>query len=405
MYTIHPDFPKRVPVTGQQLEEICQSKVLQVQNIPGPLMIESIEMLRRGNQTFLRTKTRCGLVGISICGDNWSIFYPILRDRIAPYFIGTDCREMEATFDYMYVRELNYKIQGLAFWCPWSWLEASLLDILGKAAGKFMGELFGPRVNEQVEYYIASGNRANTPEEEIALLEQRMDEYGIKALKFKVGGRMGAADQRRGRSEELIFAARKHFGDDMVIHADGNGSYTPETAIAYGKMLEEINAYYYEEPCPFDYLWETKQVADALTIPLAFGEQETSLRRFRWLIENDACKVLQPDVQYNGGFIRTCKVARMAQLTGVTVTPHISGGIQYAHVLMLASFTPNLGHYQEFKGGLKETKDFFTTDLVLKDGKMNIPTGVGLGMAFDKTFFDSAQAIFFVRDEKRSKAY
>jgi L-alanine-DL-glutamate epimerase-like enolase superfamily enzyme len=76
----------------------------------------------------------------------------------------------------------------------------------------------------------------------------------------------------------------------------------------------------------------------------------------------------------------------MAEAAGMLITPHVSGGIQYAHVLMLASFTPNMGKYQELKVGYKETKDFFTTDLVLKDGKINIPNGVGLGMAFDKNY-------------------
>ena len=180
----------------------------------------------------------------------------------------------------------------------------------------------------------------------------------------------------------------------MVILADGNGSFSPKVGIAYGKMLEEANAYFYEEPCPFDDLWETKEVADELTIPVAFGEQETSLRRFRWLVENDAAQVLQPDIQYNGGFIRTSKVARMADLAGIPVTLHISGGIHYAYVLMFASFTPNMGKYQEMKNGYPKTKDFFTTDLVLKDGAMNIPTGVGLGMAFDRDYFDRATTVF-----------
>ena len=61
--------------------------------------------------------------------------------------------------------------------------------------------------------------------------------------------------------------------------------------------------------------------------------------------------------------------------------------------------------YQELKVGYKETKDFFTTDLVLKDGKINIPNGVGLGMAFDKNYFDPAVEIFRVDEAKRTKTY
>jgi L-alanine-DL-glutamate epimerase-like enolase superfamily enzyme len=165
-------------------------------------------------------------------------------------------------------------------------------------------------------------------------------------------------------------------------------------------MLEEADAYFYEEPCPFDSLWETKEVADALDIPLAFGEQETSLRRFRWLVENDAAQVLQPDIQYNGGFIRTTRVARMAALAGVPLTMHISGDIQYAYVLLFASVTPNVLPYQEMKSGYPETRNFFTTPLQLRDGRMRVPEGPGLGMAFDRDFFDRAEEIFLCEEPR-----
>jgi L-alanine-DL-glutamate epimerase-like enolase superfamily enzyme len=56
--------------------------------------------------------------------------------------------------------------------------------------------------------------------------------------------------------------------------------------------VESINGYFYEEPCPFDDLWDTRAVAGALSVPLAFGEQETSLRRFAWIIEHDAAQVI-----------------------------------------------------------------------------------------------------------------
>ncbi len=397
-YSVHPDFPNRMAAGDDALEAIVRQKMVDVSGIAGPLKITSIQMRLCKGHCLLITRTACGMEGIAIAGGNWQYFYPILEKKIAPYFIGTDARDLEDTLEAVYVRDLNYKIQGLAYWCCVSWLEASVLDILGKAKGVYAGELFGPRVNHQVEYYCASGNRGTTPLEELEILEERISAIGAKAVKFKIGGRMSwGRDAMTGRSEELIVLARKYFGDGMVIHADGNGSFMPGQAIEYGKLLEDIGAYFYEEPCRFDYLWETKEVADALRIPIAFGEQETSLRRFRWLIASDTAQVLQPDIQYMGGFIRAAKVAGMAKLANIPVTPHISGGIQYAHVLMLASFTPNMGKYQEMKTGYEQTKDFFTTPLVLREGSMNIPTGDGLGMAFDRDFLDCGETVFICK--------
>ena len=92
---------------------------------------------------------------------------------------------------------------------------------------------------------------------------------------------------------------------------------------------------FYEEPCPFDWLWETKEVADALTIPVAGGEQEYSLRRWQWAIEHRGLDIVQPDLHYGGGFIRATKVARMAAAAGMSVVPHMSGGgLGYLDVLI-----------------------------------------------------------------------
>ncbi len=87
------------------------------------------------------------------------------------------------------------------------------------------------------------------------------------------------------------------------------------------------NSYgYFEEPCEFEDLWGTKEVADALTLPVAGGEQEFSLHRWRWTIENRGVDIAQPDLRYGGGFIPATKVARMAAAAGLRVVPHMSGG-------------------------------------------------------------------------------
>ena len=57
---------------------------------------------------------------------------------------------------------------------------------------------------------------------------------------------------------------------------NANGSYDAPKAIEIGKLLEAYDVAFFEEPCPFDYLEETKRVADALSIPIAGGEQEGS---------------------------------------------------------------------------------------------------------------------------------
>ena len=87
---------------------------------------------------------------------------------------------------------------------------------------------------------------------------------------------------------------RKALGDDLTIFADANGSYDAAHAIRLGRMMEDYGIDMFEEPCPFDWLEETKAVADALSIPISGGEQESSHRRFRWMFENGARQIGKP---------------------------------------------------------------------------------------------------------------
>ena len=59
----------------------------------------------------------------------------------------------------------NHKLQGLALWCAVAWVEFAILDMLGRIAGKSIGQLLGGVVREQVPFYVASGRRDTTPDQ------------------------------------------------------------------------------------------------------------------------------------------------------------------------------------------------------------------------------------------------
>jgi L-alanine-DL-glutamate epimerase-like enolase superfamily enzyme len=188
-------------------------------------------------------------------------------------------------------------------------------------------------------------------------------------------------DSIPGRSEGLIELSRKILGDDITIQADANGSFGVQKAIEIGKRLEAINAYLFEEPCPFDHVDETKQVADSLSIPISGGEQESSEYRFRKMIANDVLQIVQPDLHYYGGFIRTTRVARMAEKANVPISVHISNrNAGYVEMVNFCSFTPNIGRFQELKTGMEETAALFDPPIKAENGFLNVPTAHGMGM-------------------------
>ena len=383
MYKLHSDFKPHIPVTFEQLQEIMDRPVVDTSLIKNPVIIESFSVIRSRDSWFLRVRGTAGEEGIAPCSERASYLHLMLKERFLPIALGKDARNLEAILHEIFVTDINYKIQGLAYWCCISWIESAILDMLAKTVGVHVSELLGGRKRDKLDIYVASGNRHTTPEEEVAILQERVSKIDAKAIKFKLGGRMSRnADSLAGRTEGILHLARKHFGDDFIIHADGNGSFDARKGIEVGRIVESINAYFYEEPCPFDDLWDTKAVADGLDIPLAFGEQETSLRRFAWIIENDAAQVLQPDLQYTGGFIQCIKIARMAEAAGKPVTPHVSGGFAAYNMLLFCSIIPNAGHYHEFKH-FKGVENCVPSSIHPVDGVIHVPNGPGLGLLLD----------------------
>ena len=371
-----------VGISDQNLIDICNKPILKIDSLKQHIIIETMELLKLGETYFVRTRSKDGIEGVSVTNKEIDVLYPILLKRIIPFFTGKDARQIETLLDELYVYKSNYKMQGLALWCCVAWAEGSIIDLLGKATGKHISSLFGNKLRDTIPIYVASGNRGTTPEEEIEILQQKIAETGAKAVKYKVGGRMSRnMDSIHGRSESLIELSRKILGNMITIQADANGSYGVEKAIDIGKRLEAIDAYLFEEPCRFDNIEETKQVADTLKIPISGGEQESSEYRFRKMIAGNILQIVQPDLHYYGGFIRTTRVARMAEKAGIPITLHISDrNAGYAEMVNFSSFTPNIGLFQELKTGMEATADLFDPPIQVKNGLLNTPTAPGFGM-------------------------
>jgi len=106
------------------------------------------------------------------------------------------------------------------------------------------------------------------------------------------------------------------------------------------RMLEDIQAIHYEEPCPFDNFDATRQVADALSIRSRWASRKSSQWRFQWMIRNRVADIVQPDLFYYGGLVRSRRVARMAEVCDLAPTVHLSGGFGFVYSLHFASCTP-----------------------------------------------------------------
>jgi L-alanine-DL-glutamate epimerase-like enolase superfamily enzyme len=287
--------------------------------------------------------------------------------------------------DEIYVWKSNYKYAGSAFWITVAWAEAAILDLLGKAAGKSIGDLLGGRKRDRVPVYVSSLLRETTPEEEVEWVGRRIEQTNAKAVKLKIGGRLSRnADASPGRSERLIALARRTWGSAMKIYVDANGSYDAPYAVDIARMLREHDVAFFEEPCPFEDLEATKTVADALEMPVAGGEQDASLPRFEYMARHRVVDILQPDMLYNGGFIRNHRTHVIARHYGLPLTPHSPylGPRQTLSTHFCATL-PELPIELEFAAAMPERPmDWYSPRTEVKDGLIAVPVGPGLGIEF-----------------------
>lgn len=379
--------------TGPDYSQIDQARaqaILNMDQLPEPILIESLELLKYKRNFLCRVRSKAGVVGISVANNaQMRSLYPIFINRLQDFFIGKDARLLESLLEEVYVYRSNYKLQNLALWVPLATIEFAILDLLGQVSGQSIGELLGGVKNSEIAVYQANNYRGETAAVSIEKIKQNVAKTQAKAVKFKIGGRMSKnKDYPPGRTEELIPLVREAFGSEMTIYADSNGSYDVDESIRIGRILEEYQIDFYEEPTPFDWYEETKAVADALSVPIAGGEQEPSMRNFRWLIGNDALDIVQPDIFYFGGMIRSMRVARMAHTKNKLCVPHISGsGLGYLYMMHFVSALPNAGPYHEFKGfNANIPLECSTSDLISKDGVIQVPSGPGAGIIIDPDY-------------------
>jgi L-alanine-DL-glutamate epimerase-like enolase superfamily enzyme len=383
-------------VSYEELDRAAEEPALRVEGLSSPVKIASMELLRNGQNFLVRVRTTAGDEGIGVPNASRLIeVYPFFVRKVAPFFVGKDARQLEPLLWELYRHGDNYKFQGLALWVCVAAAEFAVLDLLGKLSGKTIGDMLGGVQRRDIAVYRASGRRGNTPEAEVEYLKTLIAETGAKALKFRLGGRMSKnADSLPGRTERLIPMVREAFGPGMTLYADSNSSYDAREAIRIGRIMEQYDYGFYEEPCQFDHLEETKEVADALRIPVAGGEQEFSEYRFRWTIRNRGLDIVQPDLHYYGGFIRSLRVARMAHAAGMLCTPHMSGsGLGFLDVAHFVSCIPNPVPFHEFKGDTDIPVSSETSSLKCENGIIRVPSGPGFGITIDPSYVRAAKVV------------
>ena len=378
-----------------RIDAAAAEPVLRRELFAEPVRIASVELLERDGEHLCRVRSDDGSVGLSVSNSLWmNELHPVFVRRVAPAFVGRDARDLESLLVDAYRFRSNYKMRSLAVWVPVATVEFAILDLLGRRAGVPVGALLTQRpLADRVEMYRANNNRGRSVAETLESVRRLVANSGATALKIKVGGRMGEPERPPGRTRRLIPAIREAF-PDLTLFADANGGYDAAEAIDVARRLEEHDFELFEAPVPPDWYDAMAEVTAATAIRTAGGEQEPSLRRFRWMMAHAAFDVYQPDLFYFGGMIRCVRVARMAAAVGAEIIPHISGvGLGLVYMLHYVSAIANATRLHEYKGvsGIPVSSE--TSLLHAEFGQVAVPSGPGLGVTLDADWVNGFRPI------------
>ncbi len=288
-------------------------------------------------------------------------------------------REMQHdAADWLIGRDAQ-NIAGFHRHCPLetrlkSGVEMALWDIHGQAAGMPLSVLWGGVIRSDVELAACMGIQPYDRAGEIASLYV---EQGFRTLKTKAGA---DADE----DLDMVRGIRDAVGDKLKLRIDPNRAYTPQQAADLAKLLEPYHLEYFEQPIPAEPLSTARWLRDQTSTPIALNESVTDPASAFAILHADAAEFLLPDTHCAGGLWPCLEIGTLCDAADVPCIMHCGHdlGLKTAAMLHIAASSPaySLANDSTYYG-LED--DVIEEPFIIKQGKLAVPTGLGLGVAVD----------------------
>ena len=304
-----------------------------------------------------------------------------IANSLKELLVGEDPLEVDRLWHKMYRGVIYVGRRGIALHAL-SGIDIALWDLKGKAEGKPVAELIGTPKRDKVRAYasmLMPDEPAEVREKVSALRDQ-----GFTAVKLG----WGPLGKDAGRDVELAAAAVEAAGEGGTILIDAGLGYVADAgrAIGVAEQLNELGVFWLEEPFEPDEYEAYAELADAVELRVAAGEQDTTLWGFRELIERGHVDLIQPDVTRCGGITELLRIAEFADSRGVETVPHAwKSGIIKAASLHVNAVLPN-ALFQEYCVAETPINTLLTKQRLPIDdeGFVAVPSGPGLGIDLDE---------------------
>lgn len=321
----------------------------------------------------------------------------IVEKVIQPMVLGEDPLDRDVIWHKVYNLLRDHGQKGMPMQAL-SGVDIALWDIAGKVAGLPLHKLIGGAHRDRVRAYgygmmlkreSVADHVVRFRDEAAAILDM-----GFTATKMKVG--LGPRDDVR-----LCQAVAEAVGDRGLFMVDANHCYTTSDAFHVGRALEELGAYWFEEPVAPEDLDGYRELRAGLKVNISGGEAEFNRWGWRQILENRGLDIAQPEVCALGGVSEYLRVLALCHAHFTPVINHVWGSaIAVATNLhLLAAMPPLPGGLNPWEPMLEfdTTENRFRDDLLTEplniqaqvaagDGTVAVPTGPGLGVTPDRDF-------------------
>ena len=324
----------------------------------------------------------------------------IVEGVIAPMVIGMDPLDRDVIWHKVYNLMRDHGQKGMPMQSL-SGVDIALWDIAGKVAGMPLHKLIGGAHRTDVSVY--GYGMMLRPDMDVASLAALFSDEaaairdaGFVATKMKTG--LGPKPDVK-----LCEAVRAGVGEDFKFMVDANHCYTTSDAFYVGRALDEMEAYWFEEPVAPEDHDGYRELRAGLRTNISGGEAEFGRWGWKAILENRGLDIAQPEVCALGGVSEYLRVLALCHAHFTPVINHVWGSaIAVATNLQLIAAMPPM------PGGLHPWEpmlEFDTTDNKFRDklletpldiqgqvkangGRVKIPTGPGIGVEPDRAFID-----------------
>jgi L-alanine-DL-glutamate epimerase-like enolase superfamily enzyme len=271
-------------------------------------------------------------------------------------------------------------------------IDVALHDLAGKQLGLPAYKLMGGARRSKLEPYctiypgLAHGRNVAELMQEISRQFDKALATGFRAVKMEVLFYDLVSD---AELVKLIHDGRRMLGDAVTMALDfGYRWKSWHDALWVLQRVADCNIYFAEATLQHDDLEGHARLAAMSPIRICGAEAAAGRHEVREWIERGRVSVVQPNITRSGGLTEIRRIADMAEMAGVQVIPHgWKTGITSAagrHFQAACPASPYFEYVSPHVFDSRLRRELTSPEATLKDGKMDLPQGAGLGIELNE---------------------